>query len=95
MWDRGERSRGLKLVIAPFFRFFWLFVVRRGFLDGLPGFQLCLLQSFFVTFVKQARLWERQYTSEECPNRDPLLGQSTSSEELLGSLERELVDTTS
>ena len=38
-----------------------LYVLRRGFLDGLAGIQVCMLQSFFVSFVKQGRLWEMQY----------------------------------
>ena len=46
------------MLVTPFVRFFWLYVLRRGFLDGLVGLQICMLQAFFVTFVKQARLWE-------------------------------------
>ena len=32
-----------------------------GFLDGAVGLQLCMLQSFFVTLVKQGRLWEMEH----------------------------------
>ena len=95
MWDRGERSYGLKLVIAPFFRFFWLYLCRRGFLDGLPGFQLCLLQAFFVTFVKQARLWERENRAGKWSLSDPATEDSVSRELLSSVSQQELVDTTS
>lgn len=61
MWDRGKRTSFAKLLCRPFLRFFLLYIVRLGFLDGLAGLQICLLQSFFVSFVKQARLWEMQH----------------------------------
>ena len=94
MWDRGKRAHGLKLVVAPFFRFYWLYIVRRGFLDGLPGFQLCMLQSFFVTFVKQARLWERQHAKRA---RDELLVEQSqlASREKAAREHPELVDVAS
>ena len=60
MWDQGKRTSWRGLTIRPFLRFLQLYLLRRGFLDGLPGLQVCMLQSFFVTFVKQGRLWEMQ-----------------------------------
>jgi glycosyltransferase involved in cell wall biosynthesis len=61
MWDQGKRTSRRGLLIRPFLRFLQLYVLRRGFLDGLPGLQVCMLQSFFVTFVKQGRLWEMEH----------------------------------
>jgi hypothetical protein len=68
MWDRGKRASATSLLVRPFLRFLQLYIVRLGFLDGLAGIQVCMFQAFFVTFVKQARLWER-----ECalPQPDP------------------------
>jgi glycosyltransferase involved in cell wall biosynthesis len=68
MWDAGERTNFFRLLIRPFLRFLLLYVVRLGFLDGLAGIQVCVFQAFFVTFVKQARLWEMQYA---LPQPDP------------------------
>ena len=60
MWEAGERTGRWKLSVRPFLRFAWLYFVRLGFLDGLAGLQICMLQAFFVSFVKQARLWEKE-----------------------------------
>ena len=60
-WDAGKRVTTFGMLVAPFLRFFWLYVLRLGFVDGYVGLQMCMLQAFFVTFVKQARLWELQF----------------------------------
>lgn len=65
MWDQGKRTGWRGLLIRPFLRFLQLYVLRRGFLDGLPGLQVCMLQSFFVTFVKQGRLWEMEHALQQ------------------------------
>jgi glycosyltransferase involved in cell wall biosynthesis len=61
MWDAGRRTSWHGLLLRPFLRFFQLYVLRRGFLDGLAGIQVCMLQSFFVSFVKQGRLWQMEH----------------------------------
>lgn len=68
MWDAGRRTTWYGLLLRPFLRFLQLYVLRRGFLDGLAGVQVCMLQSFFVSFVKQGRLWEMQHA---LPQPDP------------------------
>jgi glycosyltransferase involved in cell wall biosynthesis len=68
MWEDGRRTSWHGLLLRPFLRFFQLYIVRRGFLDGLAGIQVCMLQSFFVSFVKQGRLWEMQHA---LPQPDP------------------------
>jgi glycosyltransferase involved in cell wall biosynthesis len=75
-WDHGGRTGFLRLMFQPFLRFLQLYILRLGFLDGLPGLQICMLQSFFVSFVKQARLWEMEHAlpqpdSSGAPPDDP------------------------
>ncbi len=65
MWEAGKRTSFFSLLFRPFARFFQLYILRRGFLDGLVGIQVCILQAFFVTFIKQARLWEREYAKQQ------------------------------
>jgi hypothetical protein len=65
MWDRGQRTGVYGLLISPFLRFFQLYVLRLGVLDGLVGVQCCMLQAFFVSFVKQARLWEMEHARKQ------------------------------
>jgi glycosyltransferase involved in cell wall biosynthesis len=64
-WDRGDRTSLTSLFTRPALRFLWLYLARGGFLDGAVGLQTCMLQAFFVTFVKQGRLWERQHARTE------------------------------
>lgn len=55
---RDGRSAGLiEIGFRPVWRFFRMYVLQAGFLDGLHGLVLCALQSFGV-FLKYARLWE-------------------------------------
>ena len=47
------------LLIRPAFQFFKMYFLRRGFLDGMQGFILCIASSAYV-FTKYAKLWELQ-----------------------------------
>tara|TARA_X000001036_G_scaffold86407_3_gene78455 strand:- start:4748 stop:6019 length:1272 start_codon:yes stop_codon:yes gene_type:complete len=52
-----ERRRWIKHNIYPwlpakwFFRFFWMFILRAGFMDGLTGFRFCMLVSTYEIFI--------------------------------------------
>lgn len=48
----------LKLFFSPLFTFLKMFVLKKGFLDGLRGFILAVLYSFY-SFLKYAKAWER------------------------------------
>jgi len=56
----GKRPSWRNLFLRPMFRFFKMFVIRRGFLDGKHGLVLCTLAAMSV-FTKYARLWAREY----------------------------------
>lgn len=60
LWEQGRRSSLWGFFVRPFFRFFHLYLIRLGFLDGLVGFQLCALLAF-NSFIKQAWLWEMEH----------------------------------
>ncbi|HEY0796061.1 MAG TPA: glycosyltransferase family 2 protein [Acidisarcina sp.] len=60
-----ERKRYLRelydqcpLFLRPFGLFFYRFVIRLGFLDGLPGFVFWVLQTFWFRFLIDAKLYE-------------------------------------
>ena len=57
MFERGVRPSIVKLVFSPVIRFLKLYVLRQGFRDGVPGFVLALISSFFC-FYKYAMLYE-------------------------------------
>lgn len=45
------------VLLRPPFTFFKMYVLKRGFLDGMQGFILCVLSSLYV-FTKYIKLWE-------------------------------------
>ncbi|HEY2796923.1 MAG TPA: glycosyltransferase family 2 protein [Thermoanaerobaculia bacterium] len=53
----GRRPGPVELVFRPFWRFFRMYGVQAGFLDGRHGLVLCALQAYGV-FLKWARVWE-------------------------------------
>jgi glycosyltransferase involved in cell wall biosynthesis len=56
----GRRFHVSDMTLRPVFQFFKMYIVRRGFLDGIEGFMLCLLSSAYV-LIKYAKLWEIEY----------------------------------
>lgn len=61
---KGERVRAAKLVLSPLVRFLKFYIVRRGFLDGLPGFVHIAL-GCINSFVKYAKLGELEREAEK------------------------------
>lgn len=55
----GRRVRVRDLVLRPPARFVRAYLLRRGFLDGVPGLVIAVATAFHV-FLKYAKLWERQ-----------------------------------
>jgi len=55
--DCRKRFSLVKLIINPIWIFFRMYILRLGFLDGIPGFILCVLSANYV-FTKYAKLWE-------------------------------------
>ena len=64
--NAGRRFRYPDLIFRPVFRFFRGYVLRRGFLDGLPGLIVASTASFAV-FVKYAKLWELRRAKGRSP----------------------------
>ena len=66
--EKGRKTAGILPMItrAPL-RFLQLYVLRLGFLDGIPGLQVCMITAFY-SFLKQAKLWELR---NAIPQPDP------------------------
>ncbi len=62
---RGRTASWTNLCLRPLFRFWKMYFLKRGFLEGKHGFILCTLASFQV-FTRYAKLWwmERRDTAE-------------------------------
>jgi len=57
LFRQGRRSGWAPLILRPLWRFFRMYVVQAGFLDGRHGLVLCALQAWGV-FLKWAKVWE-------------------------------------
>ena len=55
---KQRRPGAFSLLVKPLFTFFKMYVLRRGFLDGMHGLMLAWLYSYY-TFLKYAKAWER------------------------------------
>jgi len=53
----GAKFRLRDLILRPPARFLRCYVLRAGFLDGMPGFIIAVATAFYV-FLKYAKLWE-------------------------------------
>jgi glycosyltransferase involved in cell wall biosynthesis len=58
--DRSRRPSKLAMFTRAPLRFLQLYFLRLGFLDGLPGFQVCMHTAYYA-FLKQAKLWEMHH----------------------------------
>jgi glycosyltransferase involved in cell wall biosynthesis len=55
---RGVRFRAVRAVLHPIVKFFEVYIWKRGFLDGLPGFFIAVHTAYYA-FLKHAKLFER------------------------------------
>ncbi len=59
LFTKGERFKKSKLILKPISKFLETYVIKRGFLDGLPGFIIAIGASYSI-FLKYVKLWEIQ-----------------------------------
>ncbi len=64
--DQGKHAGFSSLLVRPVLRFLHMYLLRLGFLDGLPGLQVCMIMSFHNTFFKQGKLWALEYAVPQC-----------------------------
>ncbi|MBI5441039.1 MAG: glycosyltransferase family 2 protein [Deltaproteobacteria bacterium] len=66
---RGRRFSWFSLLVRPPLEFLKKYVLKRGFLDGAPGFYVASLSAVHV-FLKIAKLWELERVGSRRPWRD-------------------------
>ena len=64
--EKGTKFKPLKLFIRPIYEFFKIYVMKKGFLDGMTGFIFAILHSQYK-FIQHAKLYETEY-KEKNPN---------------------------
>lgn len=57
LYDEGKKPSFLKLLFKPLGKFIETYLIKRGFLDGLPGFIISIGAAYSM-FLKYAKLWE-------------------------------------
>lgn len=57
--EEGRTFRLYDLLLRPAWRFFRGYIIKCGFMDGLPGYIVAKSQAYSV-FIKYAKLWELQ-----------------------------------
>jgi hypothetical protein len=57
MYEAGRRAGFHNLALFPSFEFLKVYVLKRGFLDGLAGLTISALHAYYV-FLKYAKLFE-------------------------------------
>jgi glycosyltransferase involved in cell wall biosynthesis len=59
MYDEGKRCHLLPMLFRPPFKFFEVYVLKLGFLDGMAGFIIARTSAYamFVRYVKLRELW--------------------------------------
>ena len=70
MNEAGRRAGPLDLLVHPPAAFLRNYLLRRGILDGTPGFVVSVVNSYSV-FVKLAKLWEIQRNTLNPKTQDP------------------------
>jgi glycosyltransferase involved in cell wall biosynthesis len=56
LFEKQKKASFSNLTLNPLWRFFYMYIIRCGFLDGAPGFIICALSGFYV-FTKYFKLW--------------------------------------
>ncbi|MDR2251616.1 MAG: glycosyltransferase family 2 protein [Endomicrobium sp.] len=65
MFEGGKKFKILNLFVNPSVMFFKMYIIKKGFLDGLTGLIVALLYSSFYTLMKYIKLWELE---NKCSN---------------------------
>jgi len=62
MDKKGKEFKVSDIIIRPIVIYIKMFIIKRGFLDGIQGFILAMFSSAYV-FTKYCKLWERKIKS--------------------------------
>ncbi len=61
MHEAGRTASILSVTLRPISRFLQFYLLRRGFLDGVPGLMICMMTAYY-TFLKYSKLWEHSHS---------------------------------
>ena len=61
MYEKGRRVTWMGVFLRPLARFIQFYILRRGILDGMGGFLICMFTAYY-NFLKYAKLWELEHS---------------------------------
>lgn len=64
MIEKGECFDLFQLIFRPLYKFIRVYIIKMGFLDGVPGFILAVSNAFYI-FVKYVKLRERMQDNDK------------------------------
>lgn len=64
IYERGRRINLFHLIFRPPLEFIKMFILKRGFLDGIHGLIISMMSSMYI-FVKFAKAWLKQQSKVE------------------------------
>lgn len=67
---RALKDWSLRVPARPLIRFFYMYVLLGGFLDGRPGFTWCVLQAFYE-YIILLKVWEMKHQPVPQPPSGP------------------------
>jgi glycosyltransferase involved in cell wall biosynthesis len=70
MFQSGRRARIADVVFRPAARFLRAYLLKGGFLDGMPGLIIAVATGFYV-FLKYAKLWELERRKDRADRPRP------------------------
>lgn len=62
LFNKKRKTGWRSMIGRALYTFFRMYILKRGFLDGVEGLMLCLLSANYVA-MKYAKLWEKQNVS--------------------------------
>jgi hypothetical protein len=69
MAARGTRAAAAGMLVQPPLKFLKMYLLKAGFLDGLPGFISAVMGGYYV-FLKYAKLWELRRRDTDSAGED-------------------------
>lgn len=66
---RALKDLSLRLPLRPVIRFFYMYFILGGILDGRAGFTWCMLQAFYEYLIT-LKVWELQHMPVSSPDQD-------------------------
>lgn len=59
-WKQGRRFRWIDATIRPLYMFFWSYILKKGYRDGIRGLLISVNRAYY-NFSIYMKLWEKEY----------------------------------